>query len=127
MPPPTRSSRPGSEDHPRFAIINFANADMVGHTGVIEAAVRAVEVVDECLGEVVRAVHASGGACIVTADHGNCDEMLDADGSPQTAHSLSPVPLIVTTHGGARSSARGSSPTSRRPCSSCSGSRSRRR
>jgi 2,3-bisphosphoglycerate-independent phosphoglycerate mutase len=85
------------EDHPRFAVINFANADMVGHTGVIEAAVRAVEVVDECLGRVVREVHASGGACIVTADHGNSDEMLEADGSPQTAHSLSPVPLIVTT------------------------------
>ena len=85
------------EDHPRFAVINFANADMVGHTGVIEAAVRAVEVVDECLGEVVREVHASGGACIVTADHGNCEEMLEADGSPQTAHSLSPVPLIATT------------------------------
>jgi 2,3-bisphosphoglycerate-independent phosphoglycerate mutase len=85
------------EDHPRFAVINFANADMVGHTGVIEAAVRAVEVVDECLGEVVRAVHSSKGACIVTADHGNCEEMLEADGSPQTAHSLSPVPLIATT------------------------------
>ena len=85
------------EDHPRFAVINFANADMVGHTGVIEAAVRAVEVVDECLGEVVREVHSSGGACIITADHGNCEEMLEADGSPQTAHSLSPVPLIATT------------------------------
>jgi 2,3-bisphosphoglycerate-independent phosphoglycerate mutase len=85
------------EDHPRFAVINFANADMVGHTGVIEAAVRAVEVVDECLGRVVGEVHTSGGACIVTADHGNSDEMLEADGSPQTAHSLSPVPLIVTT------------------------------
>jgi 2,3-bisphosphoglycerate-independent phosphoglycerate mutase len=86
-----------NEDHPRFAIINFANADMVGHTGVIEAAVRAVEVTDECLGVVVGAVHASGGVCIVTADHGNSDEMLEPDGSPQTAHSLSPVPLIVTT------------------------------
>jgi 2,3-bisphosphoglycerate-independent phosphoglycerate mutase len=85
------------QDRPRFAVINFANADMVGHTGVIEAAVRAVEVVDECLGEVVTAVHAAGGACIITADHGNCEEMLEADGSPQTAHSLSPVPLIVTT------------------------------
>ena len=85
------------EDQPTFAVINFANADMVGHTGVIEAAVRAVEVVDECLGDVVRTVHAGGGACIVTADHGNCEEMLEPDGSPQTAHSLSPVPLIVTT------------------------------
>jgi 2,3-bisphosphoglycerate-independent phosphoglycerate mutase len=79
-----------------FAIINFANADMVGHTGVIEAAVKGVETVDECLGRVVEAVHAKGGACIVTADHGNADEMLEEDGSPDTAHSLNPVPFIVT-------------------------------
>jgi 2,3-bisphosphoglycerate-independent phosphoglycerate mutase len=84
-------------DRPRFGIINFANADMVGHTGVIPAAVRAVETVDSCLGDVVTAVHASGGVCIVTADHGNCDHMLEADGSPNTAHSLNPVPLIVTS------------------------------
>lgn len=84
------------EDRPRFAIINFANADMVGHTGVIEAAVRAIETVDECLGEVVSTVHELGGACVVTADHGNADQMLEPDGSPNTAHSLSPVPLIVT-------------------------------
>jgi 2,3-bisphosphoglycerate-independent phosphoglycerate mutase len=82
--------------HPGFGIINFANADMVGHTGVIPAAVAAVETVDGCLGEVVEAVHASGGACIVTADHGNADNMLEPDGSPNTAHSLNPVPLIVT-------------------------------
>ena len=79
-----------------FAIINFANADMVGHTGVIEAAVRAVETVDECLGRIVEAVHGKGGACIVTADHGNADEMLEDDGSPDTAHSLNPVPIVVT-------------------------------
>lgn len=83
-------------DSPAFSIINFANADMVGHTGVIEAAVRAVEAVDECLGRVVETVHAAGGACIVTADHGNADEMLEEDGSPDTAHSLNPVPLVVT-------------------------------
>jgi 2,3-bisphosphoglycerate-independent phosphoglycerate mutase len=71
---------------------------MVGHTGVIPAAVRAVQAVDECLGDVVRTVHDSGGTCIVTADHGNSDEMLTADGEPQTAHSLSQVPLIVTTN-----------------------------
>jgi len=70
---------------------------MVGHTGVIPAAVEAVEVVDQCLAEVVGAVHRSGGVCIVTADHGNSDEMLNPDGTPQTAHSLNPVPLIVTT------------------------------
>jgi 2,3-bisphosphoglycerate-independent phosphoglycerate mutase len=87
------------EDSPRFGIINFANADMVGHTGVIEAAVQAVETVDSCLGEVVSAVHASGGACIVTADHGNADNMLEPDGSPNTAHSLNPVPLVVTVPG----------------------------
>jgi 2,3-bisphosphoglycerate-independent phosphoglycerate mutase len=87
------------EDEPRFGIINFANADMVGHTGVIEAAVRAVETVDACLGDVVRAVQETGGACIITADHGNADHMLEPDGSPNTAHSLNPVPLIVTAEG----------------------------
>jgi 2,3-bisphosphoglycerate-independent phosphoglycerate mutase len=84
------------EDEPRFGIINFANADMVGHTGVIAAAVQAIETVDECLGEVVSAVHEAGGACVVTADHGNADHMLEPDGSPNTAHSLNRVPLIVT-------------------------------
>jgi len=83
----------------RFGIINFANPDMVGHTGVIPAAVKAVEAVDGHLGEVVEAVTAKGGACIVTADHGNCDHMLEPDGSPNTAHSLNPVPLIVTAPG----------------------------
>jgi 2,3-bisphosphoglycerate-independent phosphoglycerate mutase len=83
-------------DEPRFGIINFANADMVGHTGVIDAAVKAIETVDRCLADVVRTVHESGGACIVTADHGNADNMLEPDGSPNTAHSLNPVPLIVT-------------------------------
>jgi 2,3-bisphosphoglycerate-independent phosphoglycerate mutase len=87
------------EDAPRFGIINFANADMVGHTGVIPAAMTAIETVDACLGEVVAAVHESGGACVVTADHGNADHMLEADGSPNTAHSLNPVPLIVTVPG----------------------------
>jgi 2,3-bisphosphoglycerate-independent phosphoglycerate mutase len=83
----------------RFGIVNFANPDMVGHTGVIPAAVKAVEEVDGRLGEVVEAVTATGGACIVTADHGNCDHMLEPDGSPNTAHSLNPVPLIVTAEG----------------------------
>ena len=79
-----------------FAIINFANADMVGHTGSIPAAVEAVQTVDGCLGRIVEAVHSNGGVCIVTADHGNADHMLEPDGSPNTAHSLTPVPLIVT-------------------------------
>lgn len=87
------------EDRPRFAIINFANADMVGHTGVIEAAVKAIETVDECLDQVVGAVRDAGGVCVVTADHGNADHMLEPDGSPNTAHSLNPVPLIVTIPG----------------------------
>jgi 2,3-bisphosphoglycerate-independent phosphoglycerate mutase len=86
-------------DEPTFAVINFANPDMVGHTGVIEAAVKAVETADECLGRVVEAVHASGGACVITADHGNCDHMLEDDGSVNTAHSLNPVPFIVTADG----------------------------
>jgi 2,3-bisphosphoglycerate-independent phosphoglycerate mutase len=87
------------QDRPGFGIINFANADMVGHTGVIPAAVVAVETVDECLGEVVEAVAQDGGICIVTADHGNADHMLDEDGSVNTAHSLNPVPLIVVGGG----------------------------
>jgi 2,3-bisphosphoglycerate-independent phosphoglycerate mutase len=84
------------EDRPTFGLINFANPDMVGHTGVISAAVTAVETVDTCLADVVRTVHESGGACLITADHGNADHMLEPDGSPNTAHSLNPVPLIVT-------------------------------
>ena len=83
-----------------FGIINFANPDMVGHTGSIPAAVAACESVDECLGQVVEAVQSSGGACIVTADHGNADNMLEPDGSPNTAHSLNPVPLVVTAEVG---------------------------
>jgi len=83
----------------RFGIINFANADMVGHTGVIPAAVSAIETVDRCLGDVVEAVRGTGGVLIITADHGNADEMLELDGTPDTAHSLNPVPLIVTEEG----------------------------
>jgi 2,3-bisphosphoglycerate-independent phosphoglycerate mutase len=79
-----------------FGLINFANPDMVGHTGVIEAAVKGIETVDECLGRVVEAVEGSGGVCLVTADHGNADHMLEDDGSPNTAHSMNPVPAIVT-------------------------------
>ena len=88
-----------SAEPPTFGIINFANADMVGHTGVIEAAIEAVETVDRCLGQVVEAVQVSGGACLITADHGNAEHMLEPDGSPNTAHSLNPVPVIVTADG----------------------------
>jgi 2,3-bisphosphoglycerate-independent phosphoglycerate mutase len=86
-------------DSPTFGVINFANADMVAHTGVIEAAVRGIETVDASLREVIEAVHAAGGVCVVTADHGNADHMLEPDGSPNTAHSMNPVPLIVTLRG----------------------------
>jgi 2,3-bisphosphoglycerate-independent phosphoglycerate mutase len=80
-----------------FAIVNFANPDMVGHTGVIPAAVEAVETVDACLGRVVQAVGALDGVCLVTADHGNAEQLLEEDGvNPHTAHTLNPVPLIVT-------------------------------
>jgi 2,3-bisphosphoglycerate-independent phosphoglycerate mutase len=84
----------------RFAIVNFANPDMVGHTGVIPAAVRAVEAVDACLGRVVEAVHGNGGVCLVTSDHGNAEQLLEEDGqSPHTAHTTNPVPLVVTIEG----------------------------
>ena len=80
-----------------FGVVNFANPDMVGHTGSIPAAVAAVETVDACLGEVVAAVDAAGGVCLVTADHGNAEVMLEADGvSPHTAHTTNPVPLVAT-------------------------------
>ncbi len=82
----------------RFAVINFANPDMVGHTGSIPAVTTAVEVTDECLGIVVEATHAAGGVCLVTADHGNAEQMLEADGvSPHTAHTTNPVPLVLTS------------------------------
>jgi 2,3-bisphosphoglycerate-independent phosphoglycerate mutase len=80
-----------------FAVVNFANPDMVGHTGSIPAVVRAVETVDECLLRVVETVENLDGACLVTADHGNAEHMLEADGvSPFTAHTTNPVPLILT-------------------------------
>jgi 2,3-bisphosphoglycerate-independent phosphoglycerate mutase len=83
-----------------FAIVNFANPDMVGHTGVIPAVVKAVETVDACLGRVAAAVEVLGGVCVLTADHGNAEQMLEEDGvSPFTAHTLSPVPLVVTIPG----------------------------
>ena len=88
-----------ADESPRFSIINFANADMVGHTGVIPAAVIGVETIDRCLGRVVSAVHGAGGACVITADHGNAEHMEDVDGRPNTAHSCNLVPLIVTARG----------------------------
>ena len=80
-----------------FGIVNFANPDMVGHTGVIPAVVKAVETTDTCLGVVVEAVERSGGVSLITADHGNAEQMLEADGaSPHTAHTSNPVPFVVT-------------------------------
>ena len=82
-----------------FTVVNYANADMVGHTGVIPAAVTAVEAVDTCVGRVADLVTRLGGVCLITADHGNSDTMLEADGSVSTAHSTNPVPFIVTAEG----------------------------
>ncbi len=83
-----------------FAVVNFANPDMVGHTGVIPAVVTAVETTDRCLGLVVERVSELGGACLVTADHGNAEQLLEADGkSTHTAHTTNLVPLIVTAQG----------------------------
>ena len=79
-------------------ILNFANCDMVGHTGVFDAAVKAVEAVDTCVGRVIDAVLAQGGAALITADHGNADHMFDEDGTPFTAHTTNPVPLCVVGH-----------------------------
>lgn len=85
-----------AKDEHDTIILNFANCDMVGHTGVIPAAVKAVETVDECVGKVVDAILDKGGVAILTADHGNAEKMLDEDGNPFTAHTTSIVPLCVT-------------------------------
>lgn len=77
-------------------VLNFANCDMVGHTGVIPAAVKAVEVVDECVGKIVSLLEKVGGVALITADHGNAEKMLDEKGEPFTAHTTNPVPLIIT-------------------------------
>jgi 2,3-bisphosphoglycerate-independent phosphoglycerate mutase len=79
-----------------FIIVNFANCDMVGHTGVFEAAVKAVETADTSLGRVLAAIEAAGGVALVTADHGNAEQMIDAaTGGPMTAHTTNPVPIIL--------------------------------
>ena len=79
-----------------LVILNFANGDMVGHTGVLEAAIKAVESIDECLGKIYKKVEELGGTMIITADHGNCEEMLDENDNILTAHTTNPVPFIVT-------------------------------
>ncbi len=84
-----------------FILVNFANPDMVGHTGVLEAAVKAVEAVDECVGRLVEAIVAKGGVACVTADHGNCDRMIDPfTGTPHTFHTTQPVAFFVIGHDG---------------------------
>jgi 2,3-bisphosphoglycerate-independent phosphoglycerate mutase len=82
-----------------FVLVNFANADMVGHTGVMEAAIKAVEVVDACVGQIVDAATARGGVVLLTADHGNAEQMIDPhSGGPYTAHTINfPVPFVLVT------------------------------
>ncbi|WP_062199673.1 2,3-bisphosphoglycerate-independent phosphoglycerate mutase [Massilibacterium senegalense] len=80
-------------------ILNFANPDMVGHSGMLEPTKKAIEAVDECLGKVVRALLEKGGTALITADHGNADEVVTLEGNPMTAHTVNPVPLIVTKKG----------------------------
>jgi 2,3-bisphosphoglycerate-independent phosphoglycerate mutase len=84
-----------------FIVVNFANPDMVGHTGVMEAAIRACQSVDKALAQVTPAALEAGYQILITADHGNADKMLHADGSPHTAHTLAPVPLIYVAHNSA--------------------------
>ena len=92
-----RFCRELEEDGYGFAVVNFANPDMVGHSGVIPAVVKAVETTDACLGRVVETVQGLGGVVLITADHGNAEQMLEADGtSPHTAHTSNLVPLVVT-------------------------------
>ena len=85
-----------------FVVVNFANPDMVGHTGVIPAVVKGVETTDECLGQVVDAVERASGVCLVIADHGNAETLLQEDGvNPHTAHTTNPVPVVLTAQGAA--------------------------
>jgi 2,3-bisphosphoglycerate-independent phosphoglycerate mutase len=78
-----------------FVCLNFANGDMVGHTGVMEAAIKACEAVDACVKEVVETALAHNYTIIIIADHGNCETMINPDGSPNTAHTTNPVPIIL--------------------------------
>ncbi|WP_414054122.1 2,3-bisphosphoglycerate-independent phosphoglycerate mutase [Macrococcus equi] len=82
-----------------LVLLNFANPDMVGHSGMLEPTIKAIEAVDECLGAVVDKILEMGGTAVITADHGNSDEVLTIDGHPMTAHTTNPVPVIVTREG----------------------------
>ena len=86
-----------SEDQPDFICLNFANGDMVGHTGIYESFKKAIATVDECVGQVVAAARKQDYDVMIIADHGNADHALNEDGSPNTAHSLNPVPCILVT------------------------------
>jgi 2,3-bisphosphoglycerate-independent phosphoglycerate mutase len=86
-------------DHFDAIILNFANPDMVGHSGMLEPTIKAIEAVDECLGKVVDLIIEKGGTAIITADHGNSDEVITLEGKPMTAHTTNPVPVIVTKQG----------------------------
>ncbi len=86
-----------NNDTPDVIILNFANCDMVGHTGIFSAAVKACETVDECMMQVVDLVVSKGGVCLITADHGNAEKLIDENGNPFTAHTTNLVPLIVTS------------------------------
>ena len=80
-----------------YAVVNYANGDMVGHTGIYPAIQKAVETIDNCLHDTVEAAKASGYEVIIIADHGNADNAVNADGTPNTAHSLNPVPFVYVT------------------------------
>jgi len=80
-------------------ILNFANPDMVGHSGLLVPTMKAIETVDECLGKIIAALHEKGGHAIITADHGNADEVMTLEGTPMTAHTTNPVPVIITKEG----------------------------
>lgn len=90
----------GSREHD-FVLVNYANGDMVGHSGNLAATIRACEVVDQCLARVVASADAAGARLLVTADHGNCEMMIDpSTGGPHTAHTTSPVPFLLVESGG---------------------------
>ena len=91
-------SRAIESDEADVYIVNFANCDMVGHTGVLEAAIQAVEAVDRSIQQILDALKEKGGIALVTADHGNADVMCSADGSPHTAHTTNPVPMILVNY-----------------------------
>ena len=85
------------EDKYDFIVVNYANGDMVGHTGIYEAIEKAVKTIDQCVNETVEAAKATGYEVIIIADHGNADNALNEDGTPNTAHSLNPVPCVYVT------------------------------